>query len=268
MTVDSIRLPEDVKLYARDDTGPLRQQPWPTVAFLVDEGLISDGSCTSDHGSESGLDHGTESDSNFSDFLERDDTVPNLESGTSDCSQTPIRSNPASYLSRGKKFRKKVKFRQFFERPKFEPFLHPFVCVSVVPPGSGRGHPLHGCGGAVAVREKGQGGGRGGGAGEGEAAPGGRAGSRGSGGGAEVGQPQPRADADGRGLRVATATTVCAAAGMEGARDGRGVDGGGSGGAGPLREVGGEDEGKAGEEGDPPLQRPGRQGREGWGKGA
>ena len=40
------------------------------------------------------------------------------------------------------------------------------------------------------------------------------------------------------------------------------MNGGGSGGAGPLREVGGEDEGKAGEEGDPPLQRPGRQGRE------
>ena len=65
MTVDSIRLPHDVKLYARDDTCPLRQRPWPFVAFLVDGGLISDGSCTSDHGSESGLDHGTDSDSNF-----------------------------------------------------------------------------------------------------------------------------------------------------------------------------------------------------------
>ena len=50
MTVKSIRLLPDVKLYARDDTGPLRQRPWPTVAFLVDGGLISDGSCTSDHG--------------------------------------------------------------------------------------------------------------------------------------------------------------------------------------------------------------------------
>ena len=96
MTVDSIRLPHDVKLYAREDTGPLRQWPWPTVAFLVDGGLISDGSCTSDHGSESGLDHGTESDSNFSIFLVRDDTVPNLASGTCDCTQTPIRSDPAS----------------------------------------------------------------------------------------------------------------------------------------------------------------------------
>ena len=68
MTVDSICLPHDVKLYPRDDTGPLRQRPWPFVAFLVDGGLISDGSCTSDHGSESGLDHGKDSDSNFSDF--------------------------------------------------------------------------------------------------------------------------------------------------------------------------------------------------------
>ena len=42
MTVDSIRLPHDVKLYARDDTCPLRQRPWPTVAFLGDGGLISD----------------------------------------------------------------------------------------------------------------------------------------------------------------------------------------------------------------------------------
>ena len=86
MTVDSICLPHDVKLYARDDTGPLRQRLWPSVAFVVDGGLISDGSCTSDHGSESAPDHGTDSDSNFSDFLEGDDTVPNLKSGTSDCS--------------------------------------------------------------------------------------------------------------------------------------------------------------------------------------
>ena len=41
-TVDSIPVPHDVKLYARGNTGPLRQQPWPTVAFLVHEGLISD----------------------------------------------------------------------------------------------------------------------------------------------------------------------------------------------------------------------------------
>ena len=122
------------------------------------------------------------------------------------------------------------------------------------PPRSGRGHPLHGCGGAVAVRKKGQGEGRGGGAGEGEAAQGGGARSRGGRGGAAAGEPQPRADADGLGLGVPAAATVCAAAGAEGTRDSRGVDSGGSGGAGPLCEVGGEDEGNAGEEGDPPLQ--------------
>ena len=42
MAIDSIRLPHDVKLYTRDNTGPLRQRPWPIVAFLVDRGLISD----------------------------------------------------------------------------------------------------------------------------------------------------------------------------------------------------------------------------------
>ena len=133
ITVDSIRLPHDVKLYARDDTGPSRQRPWPSVAFLVDGGLISDGSYTSDHGSESGLDHGTDSDSNFCDFLEGDDTMLELESRTSDCSQTPIRSDPSSisHLVGGKKFRKKVKFRQFYEKPKFEAFLDPFVCEDV-----------------------------------------------------------------------------------------------------------------------------------------
>ena len=133
MTVDTIRLPQDVKLYAREDTGPLRQRSWPTVAFLVNRGLISDRSCTPDHGSESGLDHGTESDSNFAHFLERDDTVPSLDSGTSDCSQSPMRSDPASiyHLARGKKFRKKVKFRQFYEIRKVETFLDPYVCENV-----------------------------------------------------------------------------------------------------------------------------------------
>ena len=120
------------------------------------------------------------------------------------------------------------------------------------PTGSSRirkGTPLHGCGGEVAVREKGQVGGRGGGAGEEAAAQGGGAGGRGGGGGAAAGQPLPRADANGLGLKVATAAAVCAAAGAEGTRDGRGVDGGGSGGACPLCEVGGEEEGKAGEKG-------------------
>ena len=122
------------------------------------------------------------------------------------------------------------------------------------PPGSGGGHPLHGCGGAVAVRQKGQGGGRGGRAGKGEAAQGGGARGRGGGGGTAAGQPQSGAEADGLGLGVPAAAAVCAAAGAEETRDGRGVDGGGRGGAGPLREVSGEDEGKAGEEEAPPLQ--------------
>ena len=59
------------------------------------------------------------------------------------------------------------------------------------PSGPGRGHPLHGCGGAVTVREKGQRGGRGGWAAEGEAAPGGGAGSRRSRGGARHASSSP-----------------------------------------------------------------------------
>ena len=59
--------------------------------------------------------------------------MPNLESGTSDCSQTRIQLDPAiiSHLATVKKFRKKVKFRQFYEEPTFEAFLDPFVCEDV-----------------------------------------------------------------------------------------------------------------------------------------
>ena len=59
--------------------------------------------------------------------------MPILESGSSDCSQTPIRSDPASisHLAREKIFRKKVKFGHFFETPKFEAFLDPVVCEDV-----------------------------------------------------------------------------------------------------------------------------------------
>ena len=112
MTVDSIHLPQDIKLYARDDTGPLRQQPRPIVTFLVDRGLISDRSSTSDHRSESRFDHGTQSDSNFSDFLERDDTVPNVDSGRLIVAgpQDDQIQRSISHLSRGRKFQKKVKF--------------------------------------------------------------------------------------------------------------------------------------------------------------
>ena len=78
----------------------------------------------------------------------------------------------------------------------------------------------------------------------------------------------PGADADRLGLGVATAAAVCAAASTEGARDGRGLEGGERGRAGPLREVGGEDNRGAGEAGDPPLQQPGQQGGEAQGKGA
>ena len=34
--VDYIEIPRKIKLYARDDTGPLRQGSWSSLAFLVD----------------------------------------------------------------------------------------------------------------------------------------------------------------------------------------------------------------------------------------
>ena len=144
VTVDSIRLPGDVKLYARDDTGPLRQRPCPSVAFLVNGGLISDGSCTSDQGSESGLDHGTDSDSNLSDFLEEDDTVPNLESGTSDCSQTPIRSDPSSisHLVRKKNSERRSNSDNLTKNPSLRPFWTP-LSVRMWKMLSRFGHPRH-----------------------------------------------------------------------------------------------------------------------------
>ena len=59
--------------------------------------------------------------------------MPNLVSGMSDCSQTPVRSDPANifHLARGKKFQKKIKLRQIHERPKFKAILDPFVCEDV-----------------------------------------------------------------------------------------------------------------------------------------
>ena len=38
--VDYIDFPRKIKLYARDDTGPLRQRSWSLLAFLVDGGLL------------------------------------------------------------------------------------------------------------------------------------------------------------------------------------------------------------------------------------
>ena len=133
MTVDSIRLPHDVTLYARDDTDPLQQRLWPTVAFLVNEGLISDGSCTSDHGSESGLYDGTESDSKFSDFLGSDDTVPNLNSGTSDGSETQCdqiqQASPT--WPEEKDSEKRSNSDNFMKNPSWKAFLTLFVCEEV-----------------------------------------------------------------------------------------------------------------------------------------
>ena len=61
---------------------------------------------------------------------------------------------------------------------------------------------------------------------------------------------------------------ICAAAGAEGTGDSPWVEGGRRGRAGPLGEVGREDERGVGEARDPPLLRHGRQSGEATGKGA
>ena len=122
--------------------------------------------------------------------------------------------------------------------------------------------PPHGCGGTVAVQEKDKRGRRRGWASAAKATPGGGAGSGGSKGGAAAHQPQPRTDADGLGLGVTTAAAVCAASGTGGDGDSPGVEVGGRGGVGPLREVGREDEKGTGEARDVPILRPGPQGGE------
>ena len=45
--VDYIELPRKIKLYARDDTGPLPQRPWSSLAFLVDVKLSDSDSADS-----------------------------------------------------------------------------------------------------------------------------------------------------------------------------------------------------------------------------
>ena len=93
-------------------------------------------------------------------------------------------------------------------------------------------------------------------------------GSKGSNGGASAHQPQPGTDADRLGFRVTTTAAVCSASGAKGAGDGPGLEGGGRGGVGPLREVSREEERETGEAQGPPVVRPGPQSGEGAGPGA
>ena len=70
---DNIELPRKIKLYARDDAGPLCQRSWSSFAFLVDGGLPDCDSADSGTnccvGSESEVERGTVDECTFSIFL-------------------------------------------------------------------------------------------------------------------------------------------------------------------------------------------------------
>ena len=70
--VDYNQLPRRTKLYAREDTGPLRQRSWSSLAFLVDGGLpdsdSADSGTDSCVGSESEVERSTGDECIFSNF--------------------------------------------------------------------------------------------------------------------------------------------------------------------------------------------------------
>ena len=70
--VDYIELRGKIKLYARDDTGPMRQRSWSSLTFLVDGGLPdSDSAYSGNHccvGSESEVECGIDDGCMSSDF--------------------------------------------------------------------------------------------------------------------------------------------------------------------------------------------------------
>ena len=130
--VDYIELPRKIKLYARDDTGPLPQRPWSSLAFLVD-GKLSDSdsadsgtdSCV---GSESEVERGTDDESIFSDFCPSDAQGDPTSNGSASSPSSPIRSTSKRIFSAQakKNFKSRRKFRVFYEKPRVEAFIDPF----------------------------------------------------------------------------------------------------------------------------------------------
>ena len=130
--VDYIELFRMIKLYARDDTGPLPQRSWSSLAFLVD-GKLSDSdsadsgtdSCV---GSESEVERGTDDESISSDFCPSDAQGDPTSNGSASSPSSPIRSTSKRIFSaRAKKnFKSRRKFRVFYEKPRVEAFIDPF----------------------------------------------------------------------------------------------------------------------------------------------
>ena len=130
--VDYIELPRKIKLYARDDTGPLPQRSWSSLAFLVDGKLSDSNSADSGTdscvGSESEVECGTDDESIFSDFCPSDTQGDPTSNGSASSPSSPIRSTSKRIFSaRAKKnFKSRRKFRVFYEKPRVEAFMDPF----------------------------------------------------------------------------------------------------------------------------------------------
>ena len=130
--VDYIELPRKIKLYGRDDTGPLRQRSWSSLAFLVDGGLPDsdsvDSSTDSSVLSESELERGTDEECSFSNFSPSDAEGDPSSNGSASSPSSPIRSTSKGIISaRAKKnFKSPRKFRVFYEKCRVEAFNDPF----------------------------------------------------------------------------------------------------------------------------------------------
>ena len=120
--VDYMELQRKIKLYARDDTGPLRQRSWSWLAFLVDGGLpdsdSADSGTDSCVGSESEVERGTDDECIVSDFSPSDGKADLSSNGSALSPSSPIRSTSKRIFStRAKKnFKSRRKLRVFFTK--------------------------------------------------------------------------------------------------------------------------------------------------------
>ena len=117
--VDYIELPRKIKLYARDDTGPLPQRSWSSLAFLVDGKLSDSNSADSGTdscvGSESEVERGTDDESIFSDFCPSDTQGDPTSNGSASSPSSPIRSTSKRIFSaRAKKNLNRAANSEFF----------------------------------------------------------------------------------------------------------------------------------------------------------
>ena len=130
--VDYIELPRKIKLYASDDTVPLRQRSWSSLAFLVDGGLPESDSADSWRdscvGSESEVERGTDDECISSDFSPSDAEGDPSSNGSASSPSSPIRSRSKGIFSAWakKNFQSRRKFRIFYKKPHMEAFNDPF----------------------------------------------------------------------------------------------------------------------------------------------